>query len=99
MVSSVCFVPWQRRDEALHRQFSLLMRPAPDGGFLAVACNHAHALVKPGHYVIPRAGLEESDAILAARCKDAVARHLHLGWVRLAWNRAVAERKAQVTRA
>jgi hypothetical protein len=47
----------------------------------------------PGDYVVRRAALQESDAVLAASRQDAVARRLHFHWARLAWNRELAERK------
>src|SRR5882724_7896172 len=82
-----------------HRQLPLLVGPALDRGCLAVSRDHAHALVDPGSYVIRRAALQERDAVVAARRKDAVARGLHFRRVRLAWNDGVAERKTQIARA
>jgi len=51
------------------------------------------SLVNPSDHVVRRAALQESDAVLAASRQDAVARRLHFQWIRLAWNREVAERK------
>ena len=61
--------------------------------------DHAHTLVDPDDYVVRRAGLQESDAVLAASRQNAVARHLHFHRVGLAWNCPIAERKTQVARA
>ena len=78
---------------ALHRQLPLLVCPALDCGCLAMPRDHSHSLVNPGDHVVRRAALQECDAVLAANRQDAVARRLHFHWVRLAWNREVAERK------
>src|SRR4051794_39897492 len=74
------------------------MCPAPDRGGLAVPGDHAYALVDADGDVVDRATLQESDAIAATRRQDAVARRLHFRWVRLAGNRGIAERKAEVAR-
>ena len=58
--------------------------------------DHAHTLVDPGDHIVRRAGLQESDAVLAASRQDAITRRLHFHRVGLAWNRPIAERKTQV---
>ena len=58
--------------------------------------DHSHSLVNPSDHVVRRAGLQESDAVLAASRQDAVARPLHFRWVRLIWNREITKRKTQV---
>src|SRR5882724_12620215 len=87
------------QDPASHRQLPLLVCPALDCACLAMPRDHSHSLVNPGDHVVRRAALQESDAVLAASRQDAVARRLHFHWVRLVWNREVAERKTQVARA
>src|SRR5215471_16050445 len=74
------------------------MGAALDRRRLAVSGNDAHAFVNPRDDVISGTGLQECHAVLAASGKDAIARLLHLGWEGLAWNDAIAERKAEVAR-
>src|SRR5262245_11562244 len=61
-----------------------------------MTCDHADPLLDPHNDVIRRAALQKGDAVLAAGGKNAVARLLHLRRKRLARDRAVAERKAEV---
>src|SRR5690348_2047974 len=89
-----------RNDEAeLHHHRALLMRPALLRRFLAVAGDHAHALIQPRDDVVDVAGLQEGDAVLAAGCEDSIPCALHLQRKRLARHGAVAERETEVARA
>src|SRR5215813_14687029 len=93
MVSSIFVL---RRGRTLYWHFAFLVRPAPGGSFLAVAGDHADPLFDPDNDVVRRAALQEGDAVFAAGGQNAVARPLHLRRERLARDRAVAERKAEV---
>src|SRR5690349_16207756 len=85
-------------EAASNRHLPLLMGPALDRGGLAVACDHAHALVDARDDVVRRAGLQEGNAVLAAGRQDPVARLLHLRRERLARNGAIAKRQAEIAR-
>src|SRR6266700_3798609 len=87
------------RRPRLHRHCPLLVSAPLDGGRLAMACDHAHALVDPGDDVVGGAALQEGDTVVAAGREHALTRRLHFRWVGLARNRGVAERETEVARA
>src|SRR4051794_22110415 len=86
------------RSTRLHRHRPLLVRPALDGSGLAMAGDHAHALVNPCRDVVRGAALQEGDAVAAAGRQDAVSRGLHFPRKRFAGYRAVTERKTEIAR-
>src|SRR4051812_43976621 len=78
---------------------ALLVRAAGARGVLAMAGDHAHALVELGRDRLRRGTLEEGDGALTARAEHASARGLHLGRVGAARHRDVAERQPEIARA
>jgi hypothetical protein len=67
-------------------------------GFLAVAGDDPHPLVELLSNILGRAGLEKRDPIVAAGGKYPLACFAHLGGIRLARHRDIAQRKAKIAR-